>query len=114
MTNPYTLGHISSSFHDQNAKQKHPKNQKQPARPYAKSSFRLKMGRVMGQKPHWPETLHTARLRYAKRFLDYLRRARKTRRTGVVWEKSSLILERVVGMSFIKGCKLGNRSFSNM
>lgn len=81
MTNPSTLGHISSSFHDQNAKQKHPKNQKQPARPYAKSSFRLKMGRVMGQKPHWPETLHTARLRYAKRFLDYLRRARKTRRT---------------------------------
>ena len=42
---------------------------------------RLKAGRLMGQRPEWGETLSQARIRYAKRFLDHLRRARHTKKS---------------------------------
>ncbi|CAK9046151.1 unnamed protein product [Durusdinium trenchii] len=42
---------------------------------------RIKAARLMGQRPQWPETMPKARMRYAKRFLDYLRRARHTNRS---------------------------------
>eukprot|EP00438_Fugacium_kawagutii_P013132 Skav233636 [mRNA] locus=scaffold2779:141887:142912:+ [translate_table: standard] len=41
----------------------------------------LRAGRFMGKQPEWAETLEQARLRYVKRYLDYLRRARHTRRS---------------------------------
>eukprot|EP00438_Fugacium_kawagutii_P009724 Skav210496 [mRNA] locus=scaffold601:206948:212341:+ [translate_table: standard] len=40
----------------------------------------LKAGRFMGKQAKWAETLEQARLRYVKRYLDYLRRSRHTRR----------------------------------
>ena len=45
---------------------------------------RVKAGRAMGKKPHWPETLKDARVRYAKRFLDYLRRARSAKKSCIL------------------------------
>lgn len=38
-------------------------------------------GRLMGKCPSWPETLGSARVRYAKRFLDHLRRARHIKKS---------------------------------
>ena len=40
----------------------------------------IKAKRALGQPPSWPESLQGARLRYAKRFLDYMRRARHTKK----------------------------------
>lgn len=40
----------------------------------------IKAKRSLGQPPSWPESLQGARLRYAKRFLDYMRRARHTKK----------------------------------
>eukprot|EP00438_Fugacium_kawagutii_P014097 Skav211546 [mRNA] locus=scaffold871:34706:45873:- [translate_table: standard] len=40
----------------------------------------LRAGRFMGKQPQWAETLQQARLRYVKRYLDYLRRSRHTKR----------------------------------
>ena len=45
---------------------------------------RVKAGRAMGKKPRWPETLKDARVRYAKRFLDYLRRARRAKKSCIL------------------------------
>lgn len=42
---------------------------------------RLKAGRFMGKAPEWPESSQRARLRYANRFLEYLRRARHTKKS---------------------------------
>lgn len=42
---------------------------------------RVKAGRLMGKCPSWPETLGSARVRYAKRFLDHLRRARHIKKS---------------------------------
>lgn len=42
---------------------------------------RLKAGRFMGKAPQWPESSQRARLRYANRFLEYLRRARHTKKS---------------------------------
>eukprot|EP00438_Fugacium_kawagutii_P030482 Skav220670 [mRNA] locus=scaffold1914:148339:149929:+ [translate_table: standard] len=62
-------------------------------RPWAKLSRcreRIKAGRTLGKEPHWPETLKDARIRrqdgwkYAKRFLDYLKRARHTRKSCII------------------------------
>eukprot|EP00438_Fugacium_kawagutii_P014098 Skav211547 [mRNA] locus=scaffold871:73636:79434:- [translate_table: standard] len=41
----------------------------------------LRAGRYMGKQPQWAETLQQARLRYVKRYLDYLRRSRHTKRS---------------------------------
>eukprot|EP00438_Fugacium_kawagutii_P005521 Skav227065 [mRNA] locus=scaffold72:1004636:1006246:- [translate_table: standard] len=41
---------------------------------------RLRAGRFMGKQPQWAETLEQARLRYVKRYLDYLRRSRHTKK----------------------------------
>ena len=35
----------------------------------------------MGKCPSWPESLPSARVRYAKRFLDHLRRARHIKKS---------------------------------
>ncbi len=40
----------------------------------------IKAKRLLGQPPSWPESLQGARLRYTKRFLDYMRRARHTKK----------------------------------
>jgi len=40
--------------------------------------------RVIGQWPKWPETLGTARVRYVRRFLQYLRRSEVTRRNFIL------------------------------
>ncbi|CAK9087737.1 Serine/threonine-protein phosphatase [Durusdinium trenchii] len=45
---------------------------------------RLKLGRILGRRPQWPETIQAARVRYAKRFLDYMRRCRHTRRNCIL------------------------------
>jgi len=61
-----------------------------PPRPWTKvisalklnfNTNRLKAGRSMGKTPPWPESPQRARLRYANRFLDYLRRARHTKKS---------------------------------
>lgn len=44
------------------------------------SHERLRAGRLMGKGPEWKESLQQARLRYVKRYLDYLRRARHTKK----------------------------------
>ena len=46
----------------------------------ASSHERLRAGRLMGKGPEWKESLQQARLRYVKRYLDYLRRARHTKK----------------------------------
>eukprot|EP00913_Durusdinium_trenchii_P022943 g21543.t1 len=43
-----------------------------------------KLGRILGRRPQWPETIQAARVRYAKRFLDYMRRCRHTRRNCIL------------------------------
>ncbi|CAJ1455388.1 unnamed protein product [Effrenium voratum] len=48
------------------------------------SASRLNSARLMGQRPKWPEQLGAARCRYAKRFFDYLRRARHTKRSCIL------------------------------
>jgi len=45
---------------------------------------RLSSTRVLGTAPRWPESMKSARRRYAERFLTYLRRARHTRRNCVL------------------------------
>eukprot|EP00435_Cladocopium_sp_Y103_P010447 s3233_g2.t1 len=45
---------------------------------------RAKAGRAMDKKPQWPETLKDARVRYAKRFLDYLRRSRRAKKSCIL------------------------------
>eukprot|EP00435_Cladocopium_sp_Y103_P066390 s893_g28.t1 len=47
----------------------------------ADSHERLRAGRLMGKGPEWKESLQQARLRYVKRYLDYLRRARHTKKS---------------------------------
>ena len=47
----------------------------------ASSHERLRAGRLMGKGPQWKESLQQARLRYVKRYLDYLRRARHTKKS---------------------------------
>ena len=47
----------------------------------ASSHERLRAGRLMGKEPQWKESLQQARLRYVKRYLDYLRRARHTKKS---------------------------------
>eukprot|EP00438_Fugacium_kawagutii_P016517 Skav222455 [mRNA] locus=scaffold3319:96817:99986:+ [translate_table: standard] len=49
---------------------------------------RIKAGRTLGKEPQWPETLNNARIRrghlYAKRFLDYLKRSRHTKKSCIL------------------------------
>ena len=47
----------------------------------ANSHERLRAGQLMGKEPQWKESLQEARLRYVKRYLDYLRRARHTKKS---------------------------------
>eukprot|EP00438_Fugacium_kawagutii_P032421 Skav234924 [mRNA] locus=scaffold840:964194:966398:+ [translate_table: standard] len=58
-------------------------------RPWAKliskcRGERIKAGRTLGKEPKWPETLKDARIRYAKRFLDYLKRSRHTKKSCII------------------------------
>eukprot|EP00438_Fugacium_kawagutii_P009717 Skav211720 [mRNA] locus=scaffold2852:765728:768920:- [translate_table: standard] len=65
-------------------------------RPWAKligkcRGERIKAGRTLGKAPKWPETLKDARIRrqdgwkrYAKRFLDYLKRSRHTKKSCII------------------------------